>query len=444
MKINWNKRYTTYAIYAAIVSAAVILCVFIGIYIKDVWSGILKVIDVFTPLIYGMIIAYILNPLLKVFEKTLFRKIKNRMARRGFGVALTYIVFLSAFAFLFYLIIPQIATSFRSLQGSLAKYSESLQKWLSDVGQNKDFLAGLVNELEKHIDFTALKDSIGNLFGLAYNLLEKFAPQIYGFLQAFAEQVLKIITGLVFAGYILCSKELLAAQISKIMHVFFKEERIKKIKSGVSYADKTFGKYMLGALIDAIFVGALTAGAMLIFAMPTQYIVLISVTIACTNVIPIFGPFIGGIPSALIIFITDPIKALIFIAIIVVIQQIDGNFVAPRIYGSTTGLPALYVIIAITVMGGFFGIFGMIIGVPVFAILGNLISRSTAKRISKKKAAIEQGDDAVTGGYSAEDYEDFDELEDFYTERPSVTDNGDIELEERFNLDDDDSEVKKQ
>ncbi len=449
MKINWNKKYTTYAIYAGIVSAAVIVCIFIGIYISDVWKGFLKVVDVFSPLIYGIAIAYVLNPLLKIFEKSILRKIKNRMLRRGIGVSLTYAVFLFALCFLLYLVIPQFVSSFRELEGSLAKYSQSLQEWLDDISRQAGFLADIVNELEKHIDFSFFSSSVGELIGVVYKIVVEFSPHILGFLQVFAAQVIKIVVGLVFAGYLLCSKELLFAQINKLLHVLFKEERIAKIKNSVGYVDKTFGKYIMGALLDAVFVGCMTAIGMFVLSfitgMPRQYIALISVIVACTNIIPVFGPFIGGVPSAVIIFIADPVNALWFVALIVVLQQIDGNFVAPKIYGSTTGLPALYVIIAITVMGGLFGVIGMVIGVPVFAIIGNAISRKTNKRINEKKTEIAGGVVTTSDGYAAEDYEDFEELEDSYNERPTLTDNGDIELAERFGDEDDvsNAEVKR-
>ena len=430
MKVNWNKKYTTYAIYAGIVSAAIIFCIFLGIYIKDIWGWVKKIVDVFIPLIYGVIIAYMLNPLLRLFEKTVFRKIKHRMAKRGFGVALTYIVFLSALSLLVYAIVPQLGTSFRELEGNLAKYSQSIQDWLSDISAQAGFLADIVRQLEKHVDFSFLSASISEIIDIAYNLVVKFSPHIIGFLQSFAEQVLNIIIGLIFAGYLLCSKELIFAQINKLMHVLFKKQRIEKIKVGVTYADKTFGKYLIGVFLDAISVGSITALGMIIFNMP--YIPLISVIIACTNIIPIFGPFIGGIPSFLIIFISDPLKALLFVGMIFIIQQIDGNFIAPRIYGSTTGLPALYVIIAITVMGGLFGVVGMIIGVPVFAILGGVIASKTNQRLRKRKAEIEEGARMTKDGYTEKDYEGFDEFEDDYSGRPFMTDDSDIALKERI------------
>lgn len=450
MKFNWNKRYTTYAIYAAIVSAALIFCIFLGVYIKSVWAAVLHVIDVLAPLIYGLIIAYILNPLLKIFEKSIFRKIKHRMLRRGLGVTLTYLVFLSALSLLVYAVVPQLGRSFSDLQSNLAVYSQSLKEWMSNVSQQSGFLANIVNWLSGFIDFSFLNAPLANLIQLAYDLVSKFSPYIMDFFGSFVVQLKNIIIGLVFAGYLLCSKELLFAQVNKLLHVFCKKERLESLKRNVAYADKTFGKYLMGTFLDALIVGCVTALGMFVLSfitgMPRQYIALVSVIIACTNIIPIFGPFIGGIPSAVIIFIADPINALWFAIMIVVIQQIDGNFIAPRILGSTTGLPALYVIIAITVVGGLFGIPGMIIAVPLFAIIGNIISKKTGKRIREKQLALTVDGQTTPDGYTREDYEGFDEFDD-YNARPEETDNGDLALEERFGGDDDtdgeDSEVNE-
>ena len=320
LKINWNKKYTTYAIYAAIVSAAIIFCIFLGVYVKDIWKGVLRVFEVLSPLIYGVIIAYILTPLMGLFEKRVLVFIKHGIVRRLLSVLMTYTVFISALGLIVYAVVPQIAKSFTDLQANLAVYSQSLQDWLASISQKSKLLGALVSWLNSFIDFSALSDPITKLIEVAYDLVTEFSPYIMGFFGTLVVQLKNIVIGLVFSGYILCSKELVFAQINKLLHVLFKEERIEKLKSGVSYADKTFGKYLMGTFLDAIIVGILTAIAMLIFKIP--YVPLVSVLVACTNIIPIFGPFIGGIPSFLIIFIADPLKALWFLVIILVIQQI--------------------------------------------------------------------------------------------------------------------------
>ena len=391
MKINWNKKYTTYAIYAALICAAIIFCIFVGVYMKYIWNAFLFVLNVFAPLLYGCIIAYLLTPLMRVFERWLFAKIKHGMIRRGISVILTYIVFVSLLVLLVYAVGPQLVKSLNELQKNLAVYSDSLQSWLDSVSQNSAILASMINAIMQHIDLSILTQPLEQLIQSTYELIKNFSPYIIGFVSSFMIQLRNIFIGLIFAGYILLYKELVFAQIKKLLNAFLKPKTIRIIKSAVKTTDKTFGQYFMGAFLDAIFVGVLTAIALLIFNIP--YVPLISVLIACTNIIPIFGPFIGAIPSFIIIFISNPLKALWFVGIILVIQQIDGNIIAPRIYSGTTGIPAIAVTTALIVMGGLFGVFGMIIGVPVFALLGKLINNVTEKRI-KAKTVPEPTDEA--------------------------------------------------
>lgn len=442
MKINWNKKYTTYAIYAAIVSAAVIFCCFIGVYIKDIWKIVLKVADVFAPVIYGFIIAYILSPIVGLLERKVLVKLRNGIARRLLSVLLTYIVFIAALVLIIYAVVPQILKSFNDLQANLALYSQSLQEWLNTVSQKSKLLAALVSAINSVIDLSMLSAPISKIIEIVFDLVAEFSPYIMSFFSAFIVQLKNIIIALVFSGYILCSKELVFAQLNKLLHVFFKDERIRKFKSGVAYADKTFGKYLMGAFLDAMIVGMLVAIAMLIFRIP--YVPLVAVLVACTNIIPIFGPFIGGIPSVLIVFIADPLKALWLIAIIMVIQQIDGNFIAPRILGSSTGLPAIYVIVAITVMGGFFGIVGMIIGVPVFAIIGNIISTKTAKRVEAQKSNENTSDGSANGQNVGDGVEVASETDPASCTEEEVKEKDENTVKTEIGEFDESSEVKKQ
>lgn len=388
MKINWNKRYTTYAIYAAIVSAAVIFCVFLGVYFKSIWGGFKFILGVISPLLYGCIIAYVLSPVLSFFEKKVLKKIRHGVFRRGIGVFLTYLVFITVIGLLLYAVVPQLGHSLQSLQSNLVNYSQTLQNWFANVSAESGFIASVVKTIMTTDIYVMLTSPINQIVDFIFELVKDSGSEIISFVGSFMGQLTKIVIGLIFSGYILCSKELLTAQFNKILHVIFSEKKITKIKNGLSYTDKTFGKYIMGMILDATIVGLLVAVAMLIFRMP--YVPLISVLCACTNIIPIFGPFIGAIPSFIFIFISDPFKAIWFIVIILVIQQIDGSFVAPRVLGNSTGLPAIAVIIAITVMGGIFGIVGMVIAVPTFAVLSKLISDKTAEK-AKKREAEEEG-----------------------------------------------------
>ncbi len=381
MKINWNKKYTTYAIYAGIICAALILLVFLGVYAKSVMAALGKALGVLSPIIYGCVIAYIFAPIVSFFERKILVNIRHGVIRRGVGVFATYLVFLMFITLLIYAVAPQLIRSFNDLQTNLALYSDSLQDWLNSMSGQSGFMASLVEKINEVIDLSALTSSLNTIIDLIYDLMAKFSPYIMSFLSSFMVQMKNIILGLVFAGYLLCSKEMIFAQINKIMNAFIKKKKLDKLRSEVVFIDKTFGKYLIGTFTDAIIVGVITAIVMSIFRMP--YVPLISVLIACTNIIPIFGPFIGAIPSFIFIFISDPIKALWFVVMILIIQQVDGNIIAPRILGNSTGLPAIMVITAITIMGGIFGMVGMVIGVPVFAVFAKLLYEKTEEKIAK-------------------------------------------------------------
>ena len=443
MKINWNKRYTTYAIYAAIVSAAVIFCVFLGVYFKSIWSGIRFVVDVISPLLYGCIIAYILSPILNFFEKRVLLKVRHGVARRGIAVFLTYLVFITVIGLLLYAVVPQLGSSLQSLQTNLVNYTQSLQNWFANISAESGFLASIVKTVMATDIYQVITSPVNQIIDFIFNLVKDSGSEILGAFGGFMDQLTKIIIGLVFAGYILCSKELLFAQLNKLLNVFFKPERITKMKNTVSFADKTFGKYIMGMIVDATIVGVLVAISMLIFGMP--YVPLISVLCACTNIIPIFGPFIGAVPSFIFIFISDPIKAIWFIVIILVIQQIDGNLIAPRILGNSTGLPAIAVIIAITVMGGLFGMIGMVIGVPTFAVLGKLISDKTEAKAKAKREAEENEDGTqVTIEDDAAVVDSFDYYDDSHRESDRMSDGGEFRRDEPDLDDEAEAEGEKQ
>ena len=387
MKINWNKRYTTYAIYAAIISAAIIFCIFVGVYFDSVWSAFNSFLSVISPLIYGFCIAYILSPLHNILEKKVFFWIKRSRLRRGVSVCLTYLLFVTAIALILYAVIVPLTDSIPGLQMKLKSYSVSLNGWIANAAQGEGMLASIANSIMNSELYKIITSPVEQILDVVFDFVQNSGAEILGFVSSFVDQFVRIVIGVIFSGYLLCSKEYVFAQVNKLLHVLFKQTTIKKIKDVTAYADKTFGKYLIGTLFDAAIVGILVALSMFIFGMP--YIPLISVLCACTNIIPIFGPFIGAVPSVIFIFIDgNPIQALWFIVIILIIQQIDGNFIAPRILGSSTGLPALFVIIAIVVMGGFFGILGMIIGVPTFAVIGKYINDKTDEK-AKKKADLE-------------------------------------------------------
>ena len=388
MKINWNKKYNTYAAYACLVGAIIICFIFAGIYFDGVINAVKRLVDVCAPLIYGAAIGYILNPICKFFENKVLVKIKWRKVKRGISMLLSYSILFALVALLVYALIPEIARSFNDLQNNLIIYANSLQEWVNSISDTSPQLGAVLKSLMDYIDFDSISGSITQLFESLSDILTALAPVILSYAEIFAVQLKNIVLGFIFSAYFLASKELIAAQVRKLGHAIINPEKYSKMSYFIRFSDHTFGKYLMGTLVDSILVACEFLIVLNIFRFP--YAPLVSIVCGVTNMIPIFGPFIGAIPSFLIIFISDPIKAFWFILIVLAIQQIDGNIIAPRIIGESTGLSAIAVISAVTIMGGLFGIPGMVIGVPLCAVFANIINNKTDEKLKQKEAELNQ------------------------------------------------------
>ena len=373
-----NRKYLTIAVYTAIVLCLGVFLVFFFINLDTVKTFFSKFFDVCTPLIYGAFIAYILNPLVKVFEEKLFRPRKNKdgishTARRALAVATAMLSLFLFLALFVWMIVPQLIISIQDIALKFPDYLKDLTDIARSLAENGGVIAEAVESLIA---------SINSFMDRSYELLQEYLPLVTGYLQSFATAVFDIILGIVFAIYFLCAKEHLAAQAKKLSQAILSEQNYEKILGIITLTDKTFGKYFVGAILDSLLVGFICFLLVQLFGMP--YAPLIGVVIGITNIIPIFGPFIGAIPSAIILFVHNPMYAVYFAIMILVIQQIDGNIIAPRIHGASTGLAPVWIITAITIMSGFFGIVGMFIGVPIFSVLYTLAKQFVEARLEKK------------------------------------------------------------
>ena len=345
-----------------------------------------KVCDILSPLIIGGVIAYLCNPILKFYEHGVFRKMNKSNLRRVLSLLCTVLTAFAILSVVIALIVPELIDSIKQLVLNYEYYLNHLLAFVQSI-IDKFHLDVDISDVEK---FTSV---IVDLFGTA----EAAIAQLLSTLQGFTEEVAlfdniwafvvgvfntfkNLILGLFIAFYILSSKEKRKAQISKFRAAYFSDAQNDKITEVVQVVDKTFGGYIKGLLLDALAVGVVTFILLSIFKV-SEYNLLIAAICAVTNIIPVFGPFIGAIPSGLIVLISNPEKIILFVVLIIIIQQIDGNILCPMIQGNNTGVSSLAVIIAIAVMGGFFGILGMIIGVPVFAVIIEMVKRSIEKRL---------------------------------------------------------------
>ena len=378
MKPYQNQKYMTIAVYALIVIVLTISIVFFFLNLGTINLFFGKLFKICAPLLYGACIAYALNPLMKLYEEKVFRSRKHkallsRSARRGLSVTatlLSVVIFLTLFIAM---IIPQLKISIKDLIDKFPEYIASLEDLAHSLAQTNETIAGIVNYALSYLD---------NLMSRSYELLLEYLPVLTGILQTVASAVLDIVLGFVFAVYFLCAKEYIIAQTKKVASALFSKKIYDKIAYFISLTDRTFGKYFVAAILDSILVGFICFLLVQIAGMP--YAPLIGVVIAITNIIPIFGPFLGAIPCAIILFVCKPSYALIFGIMILVVQQIDGNIIVPRIHGASTGLPPVWIIVSITIMSGLFGFVGMFIGVPCFSVIYMLIKQYVESRLEQK------------------------------------------------------------
>ena len=333
--------------------------------------------SILAPITIGLVLAYILNFFLRFFEYKLFNKIKKRTVNRALSMLFSYFLLLLILAGFVWLIIPNVIESVRNLQTN----------GLSYVARVIDSINALLDKLpiarpEDGSDFLNLE----KLLTLVIELLGTSGSWIVSNISSIAGSTLtalkNIIVGIFISIYVLLSKERLNAGCRRAFRALFPEKVEKQLLHYFSTAHNKFGGYLIGKLADSFMVMLVCMVLFTIFNIP--YPILIAVIIGVTDIIPFFGPFLGAIPSGVIIFIADPWKALVFALLILVVQQIDGNLIAPVILGDKTGLSSLGVIVAVTVMGGIFGITGMLIGVPLFALIMTLLDDLVKHRLKEK------------------------------------------------------------
>ncbi len=428
--------------------------------------GFFKVIKDFVgilmPILFGVLFAYLMNPVMQFVENGLMRLIpklrkndhpdRNQLASRKkachiIGVICALAVLLLFFYLAFSLVVPTIIENITSIANpdTFVGYYNRLNNWLkklfSDEPELQNWIAKKLNGL-----YYSVEDFISGL-DIA-DALRRVSTRLFGVLKG----TMNFLLGLVIAVYMLLSKEKFLAQAKKIVVAMFSEKRANRLLDVGRRTNKIFSGFVLGKIIDSLIIGIICYIVMSLIQL--DYPMLISVIVGVTNVIPFFGPLIGAIPSAFLLLLVDPLKCFIFIIFIVILQQFDGNILGPRILGETVGLSSFWILISISVFSGIFGFAGMILGVPVFAVIYMLISDSVKRRLQKKGypqltaiySKIQSTDDIALARKMAEfvaEHPDFEQNNfETYEEEPEIIDldNLDDEEIERYlaHLEDDD------
>ncbi len=363
---------------AALVCAIIFIVLYAVVNIASFSQILSRLMSVLTPIILGFGLALLLNPLLKLFERRVFGKVKNKSVVRVLSMLLTYlsvILLLVAFGFL---VIPQLIESIKNFaqnfNGYLNSTIETINRFLSDfVG--KTHTEDIIDSESVMAAISRILSDSGDLFGGVMNYVVQYGMGLVVGLK-------NILFAIFISIYVLASKERLKAQVNKATTALLSNKEKRRFYRYVRLCNKTFGGFFIGKLIDSLIISILTLVVMLIFRMPVP--LLIATIVGITNIVPVFGPIIGAVPCFFLIFIVSPSKALIFLVLILLIQQLDGNVIGPKILGNTTGISTLGVVISIIIMGDFFGLVGMILGVPLFALVIAICKEFMEYRLRKK------------------------------------------------------------
>ena len=384
-----NDKYRTYICWG-VTALAVLLLLVAAVFVVMRWSLVAalgaKIAHILAPVIYGAVFAYLLNPVYNRVQAVVMKLTKDiipdetgRKRLGGFlGTLASLCLLIAVVVGLISMLIPQLISSIRGVMETLPSSINNLEIWLEKVlADNPD----LEQQVMQH--YGAAADYLQNW------LTNVVVPNIYRIIGSVSsgvvlvvQAVFDILIGLIVMVYLLNMKEKLLAQAKMIIYGVFPLKIANKVLEEGRYVHQVFGGFIIGKLLDSLIIG-LICFVLLGFAnMP--YVLLVSVIVGVTNVIPFFGPFIGAIPSAFLILLSDPMKCLYFLIFVLLLQQFDGNILGPKILGDSTGLSSFWVLFSILLFGGLMGFVGMIIGVPTFAVIYRLVTEFTTWRLGKK------------------------------------------------------------
>ena len=379
MKIDWNTKYTTIATYVFIVACSIIIF-YLGIsQLGVVLSKIHGAIGILQPFIIGFSMAYLLNFILKFYEKKIFENINikklklKQKTKRSFGILFTYATALVVVFLFIKFVLPQVVDSISGLINDIPSY----------INETNKFIDGTLAKL--NIDQQYLRiinENFNDLVNYIIKVATNFLPLLGGMLTTVASSIWNIILGIIVSIYLLIDKEKFCALIKKITYAIFPKSASEKILEVSYMSNSIFGKFLIGKIVDSAIIGVLTFFILALCKMP--YAILVSVIVGITNIIPFFGPFIGAIPSFIIILFISPVKALWFLVILFIIQQLDGNIIGPKILGDSIGISAFWILFSILVAGKFLGLIGMVIGVPLFAVIYAIVKEIIEGKLKKK------------------------------------------------------------
>lgn len=345
--------------------------------------GIGRAVDVLAPFIAGIALAYLLNLMMSSYERHIFLPLvkyrpKLRKVVRPLAIVTTLVTVAAILSLLLVFIIPQLGASISSLIESVPGYRDSAMALLEQIALTYPFLTDWLEKL------TAQWQQIAQ--GLA-EVVSNLAPRVFSWTKSLTSGVITMVMGLIVSIYLLAGKEKYLDMLRKMLIAYLPEKQAQTILEVAALTNQSFSRFISGQLTEITILGCLCFIGMNIFRMP--YPLLISVMIAVTALIPIFGAYMGTIPSAFLILMIDPMQAVWFVVFIICLQQVEGKIIYPKVVGSSIGLGGFWVLFALIVGGSLFGLPGMVIGIPIFAVLYTLIRQDMYKRLEGRKTTEE-------------------------------------------------------
>lgn len=387
-----------FGLFLVLISAAVVYLLIINL--DDIFSGFMFMLSVLKPVIYGAIIAYLLNPLTKMYYRLLLKGYEKKgkspsdktvLIMESMTIVFALLTGVLIIAILCWLVIPQLITTVISLIETVPSQANDYYNYITDKIQSNKYIASRMQDTA--LQATKYMDNIINNDLFPW-LKSELLPNLNIYAKQFANGVMSSINvlynlfiGIIVAIYLLKGKRVFAAQAKKITYGVCRKKTADTIIHYVRISNNMFSGFISGKIVDSTIIGIICFILMTIFRMP--YALLVSVIVGVTNVIPVFGPYIGAIPSALLILLVSPVQALYFIILVAILQQVDGNIIGPAILGESTGLSAFWVLFSILFFGGFWGIVGMLVGCPLFAVIYTIAKDFINYCLGKRKLSTD-------------------------------------------------------
>ena len=386
-KADWNIRPYLAIGLTALIVIVLSIAVFFLIYryhgLTASWNRLMKILQ---PILIGFVLAYLINPIVKFLErhihpfleKHMKRKNKAKKAARGLSVTGAMLFVVIIVAILLNMVIPQLYSSIERMVVQLPRQVEAFMDWvegyINEDSELSVYLEAGLNRALEYFENWAKTDFLPQTRTMLTSVTNGLISMVMF--------LLNILIGMIISIYVLMGKETFIGQAKKLTYAVLPADKGNVVIEVVRKANEIFGGFISGKILDSAIIGIICFFGLYILNMP--YTVLVSVIVGVTNVIPFFGPYIGAIPSALLITLTSPIQGLYFVIFIVILQQVDGNIIGPRIIGESTGLSSFWVVFAILVGGGLFGFLGMVMGVPVFATIYYVVQRLVSYILKRK------------------------------------------------------------